>query len=357
MGGWRRRLGRQRSGESQEPAAAVEPEQESHAPEDPVWGENANFEFVPQFDIQAKPVAKNGPRESRSGAPTQRGHTAPSVSGSDPASGSDREGSPEDAAVEPSELPQVVGEERFGDENHFVAGRDLPHELWPDEMPDPAADDLSALEDTSGHGDEFTSREAEEVPDRSLKSEEPTTEKDSEPSEVSVDIPSSGIQANDVVPAREGQTPHLAATVVSGKPEPAGAKPVTNNPTRREMSNVEASLKEAAAIDGAVAVALVDYTSGMSLGSAGDTTVVNLDVAAAGNTDVVRAKLRTMEALGLKENIEDILITLNSQYHLIRLLRGSSGEGLFLYLVLDKGRANLAMARHKLSVVERNIQV
>ena len=123
------------------------------------------------------------------------------------------------------------------------------------------------------------------------------------------------------------------------------------------MSNVESSLKEAAAIDGAVAVALVDYTSGMSLGVAGDTHSLNLDVAAAGNTDVVRAKLRTMEALGLKESIEDILITLGSQYHLIRLLRGSAGEGLFLYLVLDKSRANLAMARHKLSVVERNIQV
>ncbi|PIE27237.1 MAG: hypothetical protein CSA58_05515 [Micrococcales bacterium] len=122
-------------------------------------------------------------------------------------------------------------------------------------------------------------------------------------------------------------------------------------------SNVEVSLKEAIGIDGAVAVALVDYTSGMSLGTAGEAGSLNLDVAAAGNTDVVRAMLRTMEAVGLNESIEDILITLNSQYHLIRLLAGASGEGLFLYLVLDKNRANLAMARHKLSVIERSIQI
>lgn len=152
---------------------------------------------------------------------------------------------------------------------------------------------------------------------------------------------------------------YLESVSMGGDPDPppASASVAVNIETGSDMSNVEASLKEAAAIEGALAVALVDYTSGMSLGTSGDTSVMNLDVAAAGNTDVVRAKLRTIEALGLKDSIEDILITLTNQYHLIRLLRGSSGEGLFLYLVMDKSRANLAMARHRLSVVERNIQV
>ncbi|CAL9339708.1 MULTISPECIES: hypothetical protein [Streptomyces] len=124
------------------------------------------------------------------------------------------------------------------------------------------------------------------------------------------------------------------------------------------MANTETALKEClSSIDGATAAALVDYTSGMALGTLGGGKDFNLEVAAAGNTDVVRSKLRTMELLGLKEEIEDILITLNSQYHLIRLLKGRGGNGLFLYLVLDSSRANLAMARHQMRRIENELEV
>ncbi|MEU8812023.1 hypothetical protein ACN6K5_005970 [Streptomyces violaceoruber] len=124
------------------------------------------------------------------------------------------------------------------------------------------------------------------------------------------------------------------------------------------MANLETSLKEClSSIDGATAAALVDYTSGMALGTLGGGKEFNLEVAAAGNTDVVRSKLRTMEHLGLKEEIEDVLITLSSQYHMIRLLKGRGGNGLFLYLVLDASRANLAMARHQLRRIESELEV
>ncbi|MDT9701101.1 hypothetical protein [Streptomyces sp. P17] len=124
------------------------------------------------------------------------------------------------------------------------------------------------------------------------------------------------------------------------------------------MANTETSLKEAlTSIEGATGVALVDYTSGMALGTLGGGKNFDLGVAAAGNTDVVRAKMRTMEHLGLKGDIEDILITLSDQYHLIRLIGGRSGNGLFLYLVLDAKRANLAMARHQLRKIEHDLEV
>ncbi|MGC5412731.1 hypothetical protein ACPXCX_55135, partial [Streptomyces sp. DT225] len=93
------------------------------------------------------------------------------------------------------------------------------------------------------------------------------------------------------------------------------------------------------------------------LGTLGGGKDFNLEVAAAGNTDVVRAKLRTMEHLGIKDEIEDILITLGTQYHLIRLLKTRGNNGLFLYLVLDSGRANLAMARHQLKKIEADLEV
>ncbi|MFI9308903.1 hypothetical protein [Streptomyces triculaminicus] len=124
------------------------------------------------------------------------------------------------------------------------------------------------------------------------------------------------------------------------------------------MANTEAALKDAmGSIDGAIGVALVDYGSGMALGTLGGSQSLDLNVAAAGNTDVVRAKLRAMEMLNIQDTIEDILITLGSQYHLIRLLTGRGGQGLFLYLALDAKRANLAMARHQLRRIESELEV
>ncbi|MBV9025137.1 MAG: hypothetical protein JO362_15410 [Streptomycetaceae bacterium] len=124
------------------------------------------------------------------------------------------------------------------------------------------------------------------------------------------------------------------------------------------MANVELALKDAMnSIDGAIGVALVDYNSGMALGTLGGGTDLDLNVAAAGNTDVVRAKVRAIEMLNLQDAIEDILIALSSQYHLIRPLTSRSGKGLFLYLALDRTRANLAMARHQLRRVESDLEV
>ncbi|MEU5545935.1 hypothetical protein AB0G85_26585 [Streptomyces sioyaensis] len=124
------------------------------------------------------------------------------------------------------------------------------------------------------------------------------------------------------------------------------------------MAQMESALSDAmSSIEGAVGVALVDYTSGMALAALGDNQVLDLNVAAAGNTDVVRAKMRTMEMLELQGSIEDILITLTGQYHIIRPVTGKSGQGLFLYLVLDRKRANLALARHRLAKVEADLEV
>ena len=123
------------------------------------------------------------------------------------------------------------------------------------------------------------------------------------------------------------------------------------------MKDMDVALKEAMQIDGAIGVALVDYASGMTLGTAGGNKEFDLTVAAAGNTDVFRAKLRAMEMLNLSEKIEDILITLNTQHHMIRPLASRSGKGLFLYLALRRDRANLAMARHRLRAIEKSVEV
>lgn len=117
------------------------------------------------------------------------------------------------------------------------------------------------------------------------------------------------------------------------------------------MATIKQTLEELMALDGAMCGAVVDSTSGMMLGSIG--TGVDLEIAAAGNTEVVRAKNKTMRALGLNDLIEDILITLGRQYHIIR--PASRKEGVFIYLVLDKQRSNLAMARRKVQDVDKEM--
>jgi hypothetical protein len=120
------------------------------------------------------------------------------------------------------------------------------------------------------------------------------------------------------------------------------------------MASTKESLPKLMEIDGCIGACIVDSNSGMMLGAAGG-GVHNLEVAAAGNTEVVRAKRKTMKALNLGDHIEDILITLGRQYHLIRPL--GTNDALFIYVMLDKGKANLAMARHQLSAIEKDLVV
>jgi hypothetical protein len=123
------------------------------------------------------------------------------------------------------------------------------------------------------------------------------------------------------------------------------------------MGNVADSLKASMEIDGALGVALVDYNSGMTLGTDGGGPDLDLEVAAAGTTEVIRAKMKTMSRLGLDDKIEDILVTLGTQIHLQRMVSSASGEGLFIYLCLDKSKANLAMARRELQNIERGLNI
>lgn len=118
------------------------------------------------------------------------------------------------------------------------------------------------------------------------------------------------------------------------------------------MSNINETLDNTIkSIDGAMCVLLGDSESGMLLASSG--SGLDLEAAAAGTTEFMRAKLRTMRALGLEDGLEDILVTLETQYHIIRPL--ASKPEIFIYLAVDRSKANLALARMKVKDAEKSI--
>lgn len=119
------------------------------------------------------------------------------------------------------------------------------------------------------------------------------------------------------------------------------------------MTIIKESLEQLMAVDGALGTCIVDYQSGMILGKSGGG--VDLDLAGAGNSEVVKAKMKTMNSLGIKGEIEDILITLDHQIHIIR--PATQHDSLFVYLVLDKEKSNLALARRKVQQIEESLEV
>jgi len=100
---------------------------------------------------------------------------------------------------------------------------------------------------------------------------------------------------------------------------------------------------------------IVDSESGMVLATGGGSAALDLEIAAAGNSEVVKAKRKTINALRLNDSIEDILITLGKGYHIIRPVKRS--PGVFFYLVIDRSTGNLAMARRKMAELEKDLDL
>ena len=110
------------------------------------------------------------------------------------------------------------------------------------------------------------------------------------------------------------------------------------------MANINQSLDEIMRIEGAIASSIVDSTNGFMLGAQGKG--IDLEYASAGNTELYHAKQKIMKALNINEKIEDFLITLDTQYHI--LMPVMQIDGTFIYFVMSKENGTLALARRKL---------
>jgi hypothetical protein len=112
----------------------------------------------------------------------------------------------------------------------------------------------------------------------------------------------------------------------------------------------EDCLRQLMAVRGALGASLLEYTSGMTVRSAG--AGPGGDV-----TGLVHASLHTaaVASVGQPGHVEDIVLTAANGYHLVHFVAGALDGRLVLYLWLDREVGNLAMTRRQLSTVAREL--
>ncbi|MCG7656274.1 hypothetical protein [Wielerella bovis] len=122
------------------------------------------------------------------------------------------------------------------------------------------------------------------------------------------------------------------------------------------MASINETLDEIMEIEGAIATSIVDSTNGFMLGAKAKANgSIDLEYASAGNTELYHAKQKIMQALNINENIEDFLITLETQYHILMPI--SQIGGAFIYFVMSKEHGTLALARRKLHDIALKIEL
>jgi predicted regulator of Ras-like GTPase activity (Roadblock/LC7/MglB family) len=110
-------------------------------------------------------------------------------------------------------------------------------------------------------------------------------------------------------------------------------------PTEKQLNDVLEKISTDT--NGFIAASLVDLDSGMTLAIKASRTDFDLTAASAYNSELVKQKLKIMRTLGLTGTIEDMLITLTDQIHLVKLVSPNT----FLYLAVDKKQSNIALVR------------
>ncbi|MFF5505436.1 hypothetical protein ACF1E9_24680 [Streptomyces roseolus] len=123
------------------------------------------------------------------------------------------------------------------------------------------------------------------------------------------------------------------------------------------MPGIDECLTEAMALPGARGAWLVDWNSGLALGTAGESPVGDHETTAAETAELARAAAEfdsfTVAAEDDGEDdgeppVEDLIVTTRAGYHVLRFVRTTFDSSVFLHLWLDRRTGNLALARMRL---------
>ncbi|MFD5144842.1 hypothetical protein [Streptomyces sp. NPDC058401] len=129
------------------------------------------------------------------------------------------------------------------------------------------------------------------------------------------------------------------------------------------MPGIDECLLEAMALPGARGAALVDWSSGLALGTAGESPVGDHETTAAETAELARAAAEyesfapdgNEEQDGAGPPVEDLIVTTRTGYHVLRFVETSFDSSVFLHLWLDRTDGNLALARHRLRALAEEL--
>ncbi|QGZ49272.1 hypothetical protein GPZ77_13600 [Streptomyces sp. QHH-9511] len=148
------------------------------------------------------------------------------------------------------------------------------------------------------------------------------------------------------------------------------------------MPGIDECLLEAMSLPGARGASLVDWTSGLALGTAGDSPVGDHETTAAETAELARAAAEydsfasdgsaAGDGVPARDGtpgpggvpapgtpapggelpkgppVEDLILTTRSGYHILRFVETAFDSSVFLHLWLDRDQGNLALARIRL---------
>ena len=155
--------------------------------------------------------------------------------------------------------------------------------------------------------------------------------------------------------AAEGRRPVTSPQTTVTPPVRPAAKPVMRvSHHALDPQRAREALADMLGIDGLLGCAVVDSTTGLVLAREGrEDQMSTLDLAAAASAQVLRAHRLAARNMGLSEQIDEVMVSSGPRQQVLRTV--SRHPDLFLKALLDKFRANLALARYKLMEIEKGL--
>jgi hypothetical protein len=113
------------------------------------------------------------------------------------------------------------------------------------------------------------------------------------------------------------------------------------------LAEADALLAPVAGVDGFMLACLIDAATGMVVASRNEQDEVSLPAAAGGAADIAHVLALLTGELAM-DGLEDVMVTFRGHFHVMRLVRSDQEPRILLLVVLDRDRANLAMARREI---------
>ena len=129
------------------------------------------------------------------------------------------------------------------------------------------------------------------------------------------------------------------------------------------MPGIDECLLEAMKLPGARGAAVVDWTSGLALGTVGESPSGDHETTAAETAEVARMAAEYQSFAPADGSdwsaddtpVEDLIVSNRDSYHVLRFVRTTFDSSVFLHLWLGRAEGNLALARIRLAEMARQL--